>query len=104
MPVVLFPAVRVVLPGGVTTSPLPGALKVTSIVFEPVRAGDALTVMVAAVPGPVCILQVTGPDTVAVIKLVACRAPAPAVNASSARSALGPRIFGTDKSMEDLPS
>jgi hypothetical protein len=88
MPLELFAAFRTLDPGAVTTSPLPAALKVTVIVAGLTRAGDALIVMVAAVPGPVAKLQVTGPETVAVNWLAACRAPAPAVNASNTTSAL----------------
>jgi hypothetical protein len=60
-------------------------------------------VMVAAVPGPVARLQVTGPETVAVNWLAAWRAPAPAVNASNAASALARWNPDFDKPMEDLP-
>jgi hypothetical protein len=89
---------------GVTLSPPPGEVTLTVIVLGLTRAVPALTVIVALVPGPFWILQVTDPEeTVAVSELVACSAPAPAVSVSSAMNALALRYFDTDKSMQDLP-
>jgi hypothetical protein len=43
---------------------------VTTIVLEPLRAVPALIVMVAAEPGPPFTLQVTGPDTAEVRRVI----------------------------------
>jgi hypothetical protein len=122
-PAVWFAVLSVVLTGGVTTMPLPGAAKVTTIVAEPVNTGDGFTTIVAAVPGPVAVLHVTVTALVAVSTL-ACALPAQAIRASSppracacgfrrsARGFLGSAcgflgsacgFLGIDESMEDLP-
>jgi hypothetical protein len=106
MPVDQFALLSEVPLTGVTVSPPPmGEATLTVIVFGLTMAVPALTVTVADVLGPVVTLQATAPAvTVATSELLALRAPAPAVRVSSATSALAPRIFDTDKSMEDLPS
>jgi hypothetical protein len=99
-PAVWFAVLSVVLAGGVTTIPLLGAVNVTTIVAEPVSTGDGFTTIVALLPGPVAVLQVTATGVVAV-STFARRLPAQAVNATRPASAY--LFFRITESIEDLP-
>jgi len=90
--------------GGVTTRPPAGVANVTVIAVLAVRVvdEDGLTVMVAALPGPVAVLQLTTTGDVAVSTL-ACIAPAPTVKASNPPRARDVRFLRIDVSTEDLP-
>src|SRR5581483_9200713 len=100
MPAAEVAAVRVWEAGGVTTRPEPGAVTVTAIVLEPVSAVAGFTVMLAAVPGPVAVLQLTLTGLVAVSKLVARIVPAHNVSPSIATNALQPWAFINEKSIK----
>jgi len=103
MPAVWFAVLSVVMAGAVTVRPPPGAVKVTGIVLLPVSATVGLTMMFAAVPGPVAVLHVTA--TVAVtVNVVACIELAHIVSANKLPNAAAILFLETDKSIEDLPS
>src|SRR5262249_39372439 len=102
-PAVWFAVLSVVLPGAVTTMPLVGVANVTTIVFEPVSRGDGFTTIVALVPGPVAVLQVTDTGPVAVSTL-ACRLPAQAVSANSPASTCLRRRLRVTKSIRTFLS
>jgi hypothetical protein len=79
--------------------PPPGVANVTVMAVLVVRAvdEDGLTVIVAALPGPVAVLQLTVTGDVAVSTL-ACIAPAPTVKASKPAMARGVRFLRIDVS------
>jgi hypothetical protein len=68
-----------------------------------VSAVTGLTTIVAGVPGPVAVLQVTATVAVAV-NVVACIVLAHSVSAINPPNANGIFLLDTDKSIEDLPS
>ena len=82
-------AVNVVLLGAVIATPPVGAAKVTTMVFDPVRAVTGFMVTETAVPGPVAVLQVKtiGVAGVTVSKFTACMLAAEVINANVSRDA-----------------
>lgn len=93
-----FAALSTVVAGAVRVSPT-GATNVTVIAVLAVRAVEetGLTVILAAVPGPVAVLQVRVTGDVAVSTL-ARMVPAPMVRTNNPPSARALRFFDTSKS------
>jgi hypothetical protein len=101
-PAAWFAVLSVVTEGAVTTIPFEGALKETTWVAEPVRGVIGLITTVAAVPGPVTVLQVTETAAGVAVRTLACKLAVPAVSATTAISALMPGILNTELPMFDF--